>query len=60
MKTPLRTLIQNAHKNGASYMRFHITKAQGDEIKRIEREQGHDAALRQLLVFLRRCRLQCD
>jgi len=39
---------------GVSVARYRITKEQGAEIKRIEREQGHDQALRRLLIFLRR------
>lgn len=42
--TPV-TLVNDAARKGVSIARFRITKAQGEEIKRIEREQSHDAAL---------------
>jgi hypothetical protein len=45
-------IINDAAKKGVSMARFRITKAQGNEIKRIGREQGHDAALRRLLELL--------
>jgi len=49
--TPV-TVINDAARKGVTVHRFRITKAQGDEIKRIEREQGHHAALRRLLEIL--------
>jgi hypothetical protein len=62
MSKPARThdLINDAAKKGISVARFLITKAQGEETKRVEREQGHGAAFRELLVCLRRFRLPCD
>ncbi len=50
--TPM-TVINDAAKKGVAIHRFRITKAQGDEIRRIEREQGHSAALRGVLEMLR-------
>ncbi len=49
--TPV-TVINDAARKGVSIGRFRITKAQGEEIKRIEREQGHDTALRLVLEML--------
>jgi hypothetical protein len=46
-------VINQATKQGIAVCRYRITKEQGAEIKRIEREQGHDQAIRQLLEFLR-------
>ncbi len=45
-------VINDAAKKGVSIARFRITKAHGEEIKRIEREQGRDPALRRLLEIL--------
>jgi precorrin-4 methylase len=42
--TPV-TVINDAAEKGAAVHRFRITKTLGDEIKRIEREQSHEAAL---------------
>ncbi len=50
--TPV-TVINDAARKGVSIARFHITKVQGEEIKRIERAQGHDRALAALLRMLR-------
>jgi hypothetical protein len=50
--TPV-TVINDAVRKGVAVHRFSITKAEGDEIKRIEREHGHDTALRRLLEILR-------
>jgi len=47
------SMINDAARNGVSIHCFRITKAQGDEIRRIEAEQGHVAALRRVLEFLR-------
>ncbi|HVS89742.1 MAG TPA: hypothetical protein VHF01_16165 [Candidatus Acidoferrum sp.] len=49
--TPV-TVMNDAARKGVSIGRFRITKAEGEEIKRIEREQGHDAAVRRLLEIL--------
>jgi hypothetical protein len=49
----LHDVINQAAKQGVSVGRYRITKEQGAEIKRIEREQGHDQALAALLRMLR-------
>ena len=46
-------IINDAARKGVSIHRFRITKAQGDEINRIEAEQGQDMALAALLRMLR-------
>ncbi len=45
-------VINQAAKQGVAVCRYRITKKQGAEIKRIERKEGTNAALRQLLEFL--------
>lgn len=50
--TPV-TVINDAARKGVAVHHFRITKAQGDEIKQIEREQGHDQALAVLLRMVR-------
>jgi hypothetical protein len=52
MKATLSNLIQGAHKNGTSITTFRITREQGLKIKKIEK-RDHDAALRQLVLYLR-------
>jgi hypothetical protein len=52
MKATLSNLIQGAHKNGTSVTTFRITCEQGMKIKELEK-RDHDAALRQLLLYLR-------
>jgi hypothetical protein len=52
-KPTLHDVINSAARKGVSVTRFRITKDQGAEIKRIEREQGHDQAIRRLLELLR-------
>ena len=42
-------VINDGARKGVSIGRFRICKAQGEEIKRIEREEGTNAALRRLL-----------
>jgi hypothetical protein len=51
MKTPM-TVIKGAVKNGVNVTRFRITKEQGEELKRIEREHGKPAATVALLKIL--------
>jgi hypothetical protein len=52
----LKTLIQQARKKGRSTVRFTVTKEQGEEIKRLEREHGTSAALKKILELLRQAR----
>jgi hypothetical protein len=51
--TGLHDVINNAARKGVSVTRFRITKEQGAEIRRIEREEGANAALRRILELLR-------
>ena len=46
-------VVNQAAKSSVAVGHFKITKVQGEEIKRIEREQGHDQALRRVLEVLR-------
>jgi hypothetical protein len=45
--------VNQAAKQGVAVGCYRITKEQGAEVKRIEREQGHDAALRLILKLVR-------
>jgi hypothetical protein len=56
MPKPMRPhdVVNAAAKQGVGMARFRISREAGAEIKRIEREQGHDAALRLVLGLLRR------
>jgi|GEM_PF-5294118 len=49
--TPM-TVVKQAVKNGVNVTRFRITKEQGEEIKRIEREHGKPEATRRLLQMI--------
>ncbi len=51
--TGLQDVINDAARKGVSIARFRITKAQGEKIKKLEREQEHDAALRYLLTVIK-------
>ena len=42
-------IIEQARKNSVAVQRFRITKAQAEEIRKIEQRQGHDTAVRRLL-----------
>jgi hypothetical protein len=46
--TRLRDVFNDATRKSVSIARFRITKVQRHQIKRIERQQGHDQALRRL------------
>jgi hypothetical protein len=45
----LRTLVQDAHKNGAVANRFRVTEQETAEIRRAEARGGHQAGL--VVVF---------
>ncbi len=48
----LRTLVEGAYKNSVSVQRHRIPREAAEEIRRIEREQGHNQACARLLEIL--------
>jgi hypothetical protein len=50
--TPLIDFARQGAKHGVVTQRHRITKEQGEEVRRIEREQGHHAACQHLLKLL--------
>jgi hypothetical protein len=48
----LRSTISDATRAGVSVQRHRISREDAQKIQTIERKQGHDAALRALLLIL--------
>jgi hypothetical protein len=46
-------LIENARKNSVAVQRHKISKEQGEQVKKLERDQGHAAALGYLLSIIK-------
>ena len=51
-KTPLLDFAKKGAKAGVAVQRFRISKADGEEIKRIEKSEGHAAGCQHLLKLL--------
>jgi hypothetical protein len=49
----LRTVVQDAHKNGAVANRFRVSPEEAARIRRAEKSGGHDAGLHVVLRILR-------